>query len=148
MTARGGLHVDLKRQLGTAHGDVTLRRDDVLVCCDEADAKYSGNRIERVTCRGRVVIVRPDGTRATADLAVFVAKEDRVTLSGGARVSTGDGDLTGDRIVYDIGADRLEVDGGRSRFKFVPGQGGTSEPILSRPCPPDDDSARGAEGRP
>jgi lipopolysaccharide transport protein LptA len=137
MTARGGLHVDLKRQTGTAKGDVLIRRDDVLVCCDEADAKYSGNRLERVTCRGRVVIVRPNGARATANLAVFVAKEDRLTLSGMARVLTEDGDLTGDRIIYDIGQDRLHVDGGRSRFKWAPGPGPKADAEApSRPCPP------------
>ena len=54
MTAVGGLSIDLKRQVGVAKGDVVIRRDDVLVCCDEAEAKYAANKIERVTCKGRV----------------------------------------------------------------------------------------------
>lgn len=133
MTASGGLSLDLKRHVGLARGDVLIQRDDVSVCCDEAEAQYVGDRIERVTCRGRVVIVRSDGTRATAAMAVFVASDDQVTLSGGARVVSEQADLSGEKIIYDIGKDRLAVEGGRSRFKFKPA---LTEP-LPRACPPE-----------
>lgn len=135
MSAAGGLSVDLKRQVGIAKKDVYIRRDDIEVCCDEAEAHYAGNRIERVECRGRVVIVRPDGTRATADEAVFVAVADRVTLRGRAEVRAKDAHLTGERIVYDIGEDRLEVEGTKSRFRFEPGKA-AAPPPPTRACPP------------
>jgi lipopolysaccharide transport protein LptA len=142
MTSRGGLSIDLKKKIGIAKGDVLIKRDDVLVCCDEAEARYLANKIERVTCKGRVVIVRPDGTRATAGLAVFLASEDKVTLSGSAHVITEAADLQGERIVYDIKNDRLEVEGDKSRFKYTPITPG--QPItpkdpkdpLERTCPP------------
>ncbi|MCK6547685.1 hypothetical protein L6R52_17675 [Myxococcota bacterium] len=135
MTASGGLTIDLKRQVGIAKGDVSIKRDDVHVCCDEAEASYAANRIERVTCRGRVVIVRPDGTRATAALAVFVASEDKVTLTGEARVVTEGADLAGERIIYDIAKDKLEVEGGKSRFRYKPKAELAAE-IPERPCGP------------
>lgn len=138
MTSTGGLSIDLKKQTGFAKGDVIIKRDDILVCCDAAEAKYSGNQIERVTCRGRVVIVRPDGTRATADVAVYTAVEDRVTLTGGAHVVTQDTDLKGDKIVYDIARDHVEVEGGkgaRSQFKFRQAEAKMGG-VLDRPCPP------------
>jgi lipopolysaccharide transport protein LptA len=139
MTSKGGLSIDLKQKIGIAKGDVLIKRDDVLVCCDEAEARYQANKIERVTCKGRVVIVRPDGTRATAGLAVFVASEDKVTLTGSAHVISDVADLQGEKIIYDIKNDRLEVEGQKSRFKYTPGQPTSKDqppPPPSRPCPP------------
>ena len=111
---------------------MVIRRGEVFVCCDEAEASYTGQRVEEVTCRGRVVIVRPDGTRATADLAVFRADADRVTLKGGARVAAKEADLFGETIIYDIAKDRLRVHGSNSRFEFKP----VERPPLGRACPP------------
>ncbi|MFO0725183.1 MAG: LptA/OstA family protein [Myxococcota bacterium] len=133
MTAKGGLSVNLKAQTGHAKGDVVIRRDDVTVCCDEADATFADNKIQRVECRGRVVIVRPDGTWARADLAVFEAKSDQVTLTGGARVKSPEGTLEGEKIIYQISTDQLEVAGKQSRFHFVP-KSSPGEP--ERRCPP------------
>ena len=135
MSAAGGLSIDLKKHIGIARKDVVIRRDDVTVCCDEAEAKYAGNQIERVTCKGRVVIVRPDGTQATSDLAVFIAAEDSLTLSGNAQVTTVEGKLTGETIIYDIKRDQLEVAGKRSRFQFEPKKTGPGAPGI-RACPP------------
>ena len=137
MTAKGGLEIDLERRVGVAQGDVTIRRRDVVVCCDRAEARYFGNRVQRVECRGRVVIVRPDGTRARADVAVFDASKDRITLTGRAKVRADQADLEGDVIVYDIAADRLDVRGNfeRSRLRFLPND---APPLrLGRKCPAD-----------
>lgn len=138
MTSRGGLSIDLKQKIGIAKVDVLIKRDDVLVCCDEAEARYLANKIERVTCKGRVVIVRPDGTRATAGIAVFIASEDKVTLTGDAHVVSELADLQGEKIVYDIKNDRLEVEGQKSRFKYTPGTAvlPATDPKAQRPCPP------------
>lgn len=133
MTAQGGLQVDLKAQSGKAKGDVTIKREDIVVCCDEADAKLSGDRIERVECRGNVVIVRPDGTKARADLAVFDASADTVTLSGKARLVSTQADLTGEAIVYDIARDKLDVKGKGSKLRFAPAD---AKLDLGRKCPP------------
>jgi len=134
MSAQGGLKIDLAKQIGVATGDVVIERDDIIVCCDEATAHYSGRRIERVECRGRVAIVRPDGTRARADLAVFEASEDRVTLTGGAKLRSKEADLAGEAIVYDIGRDTLDVRGAKSRFRFAPAE--LAPLALDRKCPP------------
>ena len=134
MSAKGGLKVDLKRRIGVAHTDVVIRRDDVIVCCDRAEAHYSKSQIETVECRGRVVIVRPDGTRARADVAFFEAKKDLLTLSGKARVKSKSTDLLGDKIIYDIAADQLDVRGAGSQFRFDPDP---QKPMsMERACPP------------
>lgn len=133
MQSSGGLEVDLKRNVGVAKGDVVIRRDDVTVCCDEAEARYRGNTIERVECRGRVVVVRADGTKAIADVAVFDATKDQVSLSGRARVRSESADVEGQLIVYDIRQDQLSVKGKDSRFRFKPPSGALE---LPRSCPP------------
>jgi lipopolysaccharide transport protein LptA len=134
LTAAGGLSLDLKRHVGFARGEVVIRRDDVTVCCDEAEARYGQGRIERVACKGRVVIVRPDGTRARADRAVFVAAQDSITLEGRAVVWAEDAKLSGEQIVYDIGADRVEVLGGESRLRYQPNK--LDDAPSARVCPP------------
>ncbi len=131
LSAKGGISIDLNRNVGIAHHDVVIRRKDVTVCCDEAEASYSGGHIERITCRGRVVIVRPDGTQATAGVAVYEAAGDTVTLTGQPRVFAKDAHLSGEKIVYDIGKDRLEVAGKKSKFSFAP----TAKVPALRKCP-------------
>lgn len=134
MQSSGGLEVDLKRNVGVARGDVVIRRDDVTVCCDEAEAHYRGDRIERVECRGRVVVVRADGTKAVADVAVFDAGKEQVSLSGRARVRSESADVEGQLIVYDIRRDQLSVKGKASRFRFQPAA--SDALALPRSCPP------------
>lgn len=133
MTAKGGIEVDLEKRIGIARTDVVIARDDVTVCCDVARAEYAADQIRKVTCRGRVVVVRADGTKASADLAVFEAVKNAVTLEGKAKVWTADARLSGRRIVYDIGADKLSVVGGQSRFDFDPK--GRTPPSELRACP-------------
>ncbi|MEQ8981549.1 MAG: hypothetical protein RL846_26625, partial [Deltaproteobacteria bacterium] len=41
MRSTGGLEIDLEKKVGRARGDVVIEREDVVVCCDEAEAKYS-----------------------------------------------------------------------------------------------------------
>lgn len=132
LSSKGGISIDMDLDVGIAREDVVIRRKDVTVCCDEAEAHYTGGQIERVTCRGRVVIVRPDGTKATASVAVYQAAADTVTLTGKAKVYSKDAHLAGEKIIYDIGKDRLEVAGKRSKFSFAPA---AKVPPL-RKCPP------------
>lgn len=135
MTAKGGLRVDLERKLGFAKNDVVIRRADVTVCCDEAVASYSQDKIETVECRGRVVIVRPDGTTARADRAVFVANKDQLSLTGTAVLESDTTELTGDEIIYDIAKDKLFVKGKNSRFRFVPQDRSKTRSSAERKCP-------------
>jgi lipopolysaccharide transport protein LptA len=136
MTAKGGLSVNLKTQIGLARGDVIVRRDDVTLCCDRAEARFDGDQIRRVECSGRVVIRRADGTIARADLAVFEADADRLVLTGDARVRSTLASLDGERIVYDVARDELTVEGGRSRVRYTPQQkGARAEPERACPLP-------------
>ncbi len=132
MSAKGGIQVDLKRRVGVATDDVVISRDDVTVCCDRAEAVYDKDKIRKVTCTGRVVIVRPDGTKASAHEALFEAVANRVTLRGGAKVWSKDAHLVGTRIVYDIAKDTLKVVGGPSQFTFDPK--GKKPPKTLRAC--------------
>ncbi|MEE2900922.1 MAG: LptA/OstA family protein [Myxococcota bacterium] len=135
MTAKGGLRVDLERKLGFAKQDVVIRRADVTVCCDEAVASYSENKIETVECRGRVVIVRPDGTTARADRAVFLANKDQLSLTGTASLKSATTQLTGEEIIYDIAKDKLFVKGKNSRFRFIPQDKPKNKRRAERKCP-------------
>ena len=135
MTAKGGLRVDLEKKLGFAKNDVVIRRADVTVCCDEAVASYSRDQIEKVECKGRVVIVRPDGTTARADRAVFIANKDQLSLTGAATLESETTKLTGDEIIYDIAKDKLFVKGKNSRFRFIPQDQRKSKHRMERKCP-------------
>jgi len=134
MTAKGGLRIDLEKRIGYAEREVVIRRADVTVCCDRATAYYEKDQIKSVECTGRVVIVRPDGTVARADRALFEAKKDRVKLSGTAKLRSEDTELQGDEIVYDIAKDKLKVKGSKSTFRFVPKDLPAMK--LERQCPP------------
>ena len=134
MTAKGGLKIDLEKKIGYAETDVVIKRADVTVCCDQAVAKYAKDRIKSVECKGRVVILRPDGTVAQADRAVFQADQDKVKLFGTAKLRSEDTELEGQEIVYDIAKDKLNVRGSNSRFRFVPKNLPAMK--LERNCPP------------
>ncbi|MEL7369018.1 MAG: LptA/OstA family protein [Myxococcota bacterium] len=120
ISAKGGMSVDLEKGLGRAEGDVVIRRRDLVVCCDRAEAVYAKGQIRAVACRGNVVIRRTDGTRIVAEQVNFQPGRKRLALSGRVKVWRSDGQLTGDRMTYALDTGRLEVRGARSTLKLTP----------------------------
>ena len=120
MTADGGLIFDLVRRIGRAEGNVIVRRHDMVVCCDRAEAKLKNARIDSVRCEGDAVIRRLDGTRITADHVQYDAAHNLLTLTGRVVAQRADGELAGAKMVYRLDQDRLEVTGPRSTLRFIP----------------------------
>ncbi len=133
MTADGNLTIDMVKRIGRARGNVIIRRRDFVVCCDEAEARYGAKTIEKVSCRGNVVIHTVGPTRITAGWAEFRVAADRLVLRGGVVVWRPRGRLTGRRIEYDLSAERLDVSGPGSSLVFSPDGGAL--PAAARSCP-------------
>lgn len=132
MTADGGLTIDFDRQTGRAEGNVVIRRTDMIVCCDRADARFNRGRIAQVRCEGDVVINRVDGTRITAEALQFEAVHHRLVLTGRVVAQRPDGQLTGARMVYRLDKDELQVSGPGSTLRLRPPPSGS---VQTRPGP-------------
>ena len=133
MTADGRMTVDLARRVGRAEGGVVIRRRDLVVCCDEAKAKYGRDAIEAVSCQGRVVIRGVDRTVITARSVEFRVDVNRLTLKDDVIVWRPDGRLSGPHVEYDLSTKRLEVKGPGSAFRYTPGS--PSALPATRSCP-------------
>ena len=92
---------------------------------DEAPAPKnpSDNGIQKVDCAGPVTVVQKDQV-ATGDHAVFDQDAKRIVLTGNVVLSQCQNVTRGQRLVYDMGTGRANMDpvaGGRVSALFVPG---------------------------
>lgn len=83
--------------------------------------------IRRVECKGPVTVVSKEQT-ATGDTAVFDRVKNIVTLAGNASLSQGKNVTRGERLVYNLNTGIANVEGGRVRALFVPGEEGPATP--------------------
>jgi len=104
---------------------------------DKADAKAADagseapapknpaeNGIQKVDCAGPVTVVQKDQV-ATGDHAVFDQDAKRIVLTGNVVLSQCQNVTRGQRLVYDMGTGRANMDpvaGGRVSALFVPGE--------------------------
>ena len=131
MTADEGLVVDLAKGTGLARGNVVLRRGDLVVCCDRAEARYGKAGIDRIACRGRVIVRHGEQTLISAQTIEFQVASNRLLLRGQVDVWRKEGRLRGNKMVFDIDSERLEVSGAQSRLIWAP----TVLPPARRSCP-------------
>lgn len=93
---------------------------------DEAPAPKNPaeNGIQKVDCAGPVTVVQKDQI-ATGDHAVFDQDAKRIVLTGNVVLSQCQNVTRGQRLVYDMGTGRANMDpvaGGRVSALFVPGE--------------------------
>ncbi|AYO85421.1 LptA/OstA family protein [Methylobacterium brachiatum] len=82
------------------------------------------NGIQKVDCAGPVTVVQKDQV-ATGDHAVFDQDAKRIVLTGNVVLSQCQNVTRGQRLVYDMGTGRANMDpvaGGRVSALFVPGE--------------------------
>ncbi len=101
----------------TFKGDVTLKKEGMTLYSDVMVVKYhSGSRgIQEIDASGNVV-VRKEGRVALSRKASYYSKEEKIVLTGDARIVENDNQLGGERITLFIRDDRSIVEGGKVQF--------------------------------
>jgi lipopolysaccharide export system protein LptA len=79
--------------------------------------------IKQIDCKGPVTIVSRTQV-ATGDNATFNRGANKIMLTGNATLSDGPNVTKGERVLYDINTGVANIEGGRVRALFVPGNGG------------------------
>ncbi len=79
--------------------------------------------IKKIDCKGPVTIVSRTQV-ATGENATFDRGSNKIMLTGNATLSDGPNVTKGERVLYDINTGVANIEGGRVRALFVPGQGG------------------------
>ena len=101
----------------TFSDDVTLKKEDITLYSDSLivfyDARSKG--VKEIEALGNVV-VRREGRVATANRAIYYSREEKIVLTGDARILENENQLGGDRITLFVRDDRSIVEGGRVLF--------------------------------
>jgi lipopolysaccharide export system protein LptA len=125
-----------KEGLVVFSGQVVARQDGAVQYADRMEVYLDekGDRIVRTVSTGDVRIVTKDCRTGTARRAEYFDLEQRVVLSGNARVWQDDNVVSGDTITIFLAQDRSVVQGGtqeRVKAVFFPradGKDGRKEP--------------------
>lgn len=98
-------------------GEVTLKKEAMTLNSDALTVFYdAGTRaIREIEALGNV-IVRKEGRIALANRALYYSKEEKIVLTGDARIIENDNQLGGERITLFIRDDRSIVEGGNVLF--------------------------------
>ena len=101
----------------TFTGDVTLKKEEMTLSSDTVTVVYDpGTKaIREIEALGNV-IVRKDGRVALANRALYYSREEKIVLTGDARIIENENQLGGDRITLFMRDDRSIVEGGRVQF--------------------------------
>jgi lipopolysaccharide export system protein LptA len=126
-------------------GNVVARQNNSVQYADRMEVYLDerGDRILRAVSMGGVRIITADCRTATAKRAEYFDLEQRLVLTGGARVWQDDNVVTGESITIYLSQDRSVVQGGRQeRVKavFYPREGKQDGAAPARrpgePCKP------------
>lgn len=99
---------DGRRQLIELDGSVVISDPDVKMKADRMRIEMAGsNQVKQIVATGRVVISQAD-KHAWADRATYDVAEGKFVLEGDPRILRGRDMMTGDRITFWRGQDRLE----------------------------------------
>jgi lipopolysaccharide export system protein LptA len=112
-----------KREVVWTGDPVTLTRDDGRLTCRKLVAKTdAAGQVQVATCTGDVKFVRGERT-LTCERAIFEATTNRVTCEGNPVLREGGSEAHGSRLVYDLTADEVKLEGepGKPVQMLVPG---------------------------
>jgi len=107
-------------QLGekvTFTGNVTLKKENMTLQSDSMIVYYDAGTkdMKEIEAQGNV-IVRKDGRTALADKAVYYSREEKIVLTGDARIIENDNELGGKKITLFMRNDHSIVEGGTVLF--------------------------------
>jgi lipopolysaccharide export system protein LptA len=122
------LHVDYANNIGTFEGDVlaidpqiTVRADKMVVHFGgepDLTGERRGGGIKKIIADGAVVITQGE-RKATCEHAEYTAEDGKVVLTGNPVVEGPDGTVSGARITFWRGQDKMDVEAG-SRLVIYP----------------------------
>ncbi|HUK81969.1 MAG TPA: LptA/OstA family protein [Verrucomicrobiae bacterium] len=120
------LEVDYAHNIGTFTGNViaidpriTVRADKMVVFYGNVTTNSSvtsgsdtnvTKSIQKIVADGGVVITTPENKKSNSDHAEYTADNGRVVLTGHPRVESPDGIVTGKRITFWRGQDKMDVE--------------------------------------
>lgn len=121
---------DLRSGVWRFEGEVVIRRGDLLIEADTGTVHQRDGEVERVELEGAPVRWRErlaDGTGldGEAQRLEYDVIANVLTLRGRTRVRHPQGEFSGDRLVYDVGNEKLLGHGGddeRVRMTIEPGE--------------------------
>ncbi len=101
----------------TFTGDVVLKKEGMTVNSDSMVVFYDvpTKDIREIEAFGNVV-VRKEGRIALSDRASYNSREEKIVLTGNARIIEGENQLGGERITLFMRDDRSIVEGGKVLF--------------------------------
>jgi lipopolysaccharide export system protein LptA len=111
-----------KASLVIFSGNVVARRDNSVQYADRLEVYMDerGDRIMRTVSTGSVRIITKDCRTGTAQRAEYFDLDQRVVLSGNARVWQDENVVSGDTITIYVAQDRTIVEGGKQeRVKSI-----------------------------
>lgn len=98
----------------TFSGNVELKKEGMTVTSDQMVVFYDpgSKNIREIVARGNVV-VRKEGRIALANLATYSLREEKIVLTGDARIIEKENQLGGEKIILFMRDDRSIVEGGK-----------------------------------
>lgn len=108
---------ELEARRTSFEGGVVATRGDLVLHTPALTATYDeAGDLKRAVSSGGPVTVRQRDRRARADRAVFTAGARSLVLEGNPQVTEGPSSLTGNRVTFLLGQDRVEVEKPRAIF--------------------------------
>ena len=108
------LQVDYANNMGTFEGNVlaidpriTVRADRMIVMFGSETNETKS--IQRIVAEGSVVVTQ-DNRKSTSDRAEYTAKDGKVILTGKPFVETPEGTVTGEKITFWRGLQKMDVE--------------------------------------
>ena len=113
----------------TFAGDVILKKEDMTVSSDSMVVFYDvfTKGIKDIEAVGNVV-VRKESRVALANKAVYSSREEKIVLTGDARIIENENQLGGDRITLFMRDDRSIVESGKVLFYQDKQEAGKQKP--------------------
>ena len=114
--------LDLAKGLWKLHGNVEFRASSVTMTCESADLFFGEEGLERALIFGDPVMIRNEGKwefQGSAPRVEYAADTALLTLSGGARLETANGQINSASIVYDLRNDTIEANPGDEPVQFL-----------------------------
>ncbi len=111
------LQVDYAHNMGTFEGNVLAVDPRITVRADKMIVQFSGNStnstrsLQKIVADGGVVITVGE-RKSTSDHAEYTAEDGKVVLTGNPRVQSPDGTVSGDRITFWHGQEKMDVESG------------------------------------
>jgi lipopolysaccharide export system protein LptA len=104
-------------------GNVTLKKEGMTLYSDTVTVFYDARTkgIREIEARGNVV-VRKEGRVAHAGRARYYSSDEKIVLTGDARILENENEIGGDRITLFMRDDRSIVEGGKVLFYQDPAE--------------------------